>query len=352
MFVSGYNKKLTCPECRKIIDVPGRGVKAFTDNRYVEEILEMKKIPQCPKHFLPLHLFCDNTGCQTHICSSCAAVKHKGHHIVEPDEKVECVMTEMSITKDHVSSLIVAFGKHLEKLSEAIDMVNSSTSKNLDEIDDAREKLHKKVKELHEKIQAETEMTKIELLKNRREISKKLNKAREDTIHAKREASAIYKDIEISMEKRSNDELIQRQDSIDKDLSEMRKKLRIKKSYDIEVNMLKYTKPNIPSLFRFDDFGKLQVQPLVVRLQDMMHEPTKLSLVSRSKVLRAIDAELDKWPHTKMCVNKDGLIVLSGKVTDRLWLKCIRPDGNCLWQIQMGKITDETCRICGLYCVQ
>ena len=79
-----------------------KGVGGFPENRYVEDLLKMKKTHQCLKHFLPLHLFCDNEDCQVQICSSCAPVKHNGHKLVDMEDKAVELKGNMANTREKV----------------------------------------------------------------------------------------------------------------------------------------------------------------------------------------------------------------------------------------------------------
>ena len=203
----------------------------MTDNRYVEDLLKIKKAPQCKKHFLPLHLFCKN--CLVEICPSCAAVKHKEHDVVDLEDRVETIKAEMYNKKENVREISLLLGSHLRKLNDAIYEVNASTSQNLDAIDAVREELHKKVKEMHEVIQIETEKQKTKLLQNQKENIAKINRLREETLRSKLLFDQFCKDIENVMKISVDNDIVQTKYAFDKDFLELKRKSLLRLSYEL-----------------------------------------------------------------------------------------------------------------------
>ena len=319
----------------------------MTDNRYLEDLLKIKKAHQCKKHFLPLHLFCKN--CLEEICPSCAAVKHKGHDVMDLEDRVETIKAEMYNEKENVREISLLLGSHLRKLNDAIYEVNAMTSQSLDAIDEAREELHRKVKELHERIQIETERQKTKLLQNQKENIVKINNLRQETLRSKLLFDQFCKDIENALKTSGDNEIAQTKYTIDRDFLELKRNALLRLSYEFDGNILKYTKPDFSTQLKLKECCKFSSHPLVVPFQETLGEPMKESLVPRSKVAQTINTGLENWTGTKMCVNRDGLMVLSGKIEDDHWLKCV---GDCLWLLCMGKVADRSCRIHGLFCVQ
>ena len=79
-----------------------------------------------------------------------------------------------------------------------------------------------------------------------------------------------------------------------------------------------------------------------------IHQPEKITKAAHSTIkhynmipkvqdIKTIDTELKECVGTKMCVNKDGHIVISGMIADENWLKCFNTEGECLWELKMGK---------------
>ena len=234
---------MTCPECRREVDVPERGVKAFTDNRYVEELLRLQKLQQCLKHRLPLHFFCED--CQEQICSSCTTVKHKGHDVIEIDDKANSCKAELSNTKDNVRELSLELGAHLNKLNEAVDRVNRITSENLDVVDERREELHEKIKELQLKVKVETEKQKMKILQHQKENLKKLEKVKEETLKAKSSFDEMYIDIEKAMKKLSNNEIVENKGTVEKSFRNKKMDILVNNEFHVKLNNVIFTKKDI-----------------------------------------------------------------------------------------------------------
>ena len=322
----------------------------MTDNRYVEDLLKIKKTHQCKKHLLPLHLFCKN--CLEEICPSCAAVRHKGHDVMDLEDRVETIKAEMYNKKENVREISLLLGSHLRKLNDDIYEVNAMTSHSLNAIDEAREELHRKVKEIHERIQTETEKQKTKLLQNQKENIVKINNLRQETLRSKLLFDQFCKDIENALKTSGDNEIAQTKYTIDKDFLELKRNSLLRLSYDFDGNILKYTKPDFSTQLKLKECGKFSSHPFVVPFQETLGEPMKESLVPRSKIAQTINTGLENWTGTKMCVNRDGLMVLSGKIEDDHWLKCVNASGDCLWLLCMGKVADRSGRIHGLFCVQ
>ena len=325
----GDKKKITCPECRTNIDLPEKGVGGFPENRYVEDSLKMKKTHQCLKHFLPLHLFCDNEDCQIQICSSCAPTKHNGHKVIDIEDKAVQLKGSMANTKEKAREISLALGAQLDELNKAVEKVNTSTSENLDAVDNTREELHKKIRELHEKAQAETEEQKMKLLQNQKNELAKLNQAKAEVLNSKTLFDGLYMDVEKSMTL-SNNEIVQINQTFENSFLELKVNEIFYKNYNVEANIMCHDKPkSIPNL-KFDDSGKLRSEPLAIPPPDEIKQIKEQGKIPGTKALRTINTELDNFTYTKMCVNKDDRLVLSGKNKDQNWLKCFNMNGENL----------------------
>ena len=149
--------------------LPERGAEAFPDNRYVEEIIKVMKVMQieemCHKHKQHLVLFCDSPECQERICPACVLVQHKNHNNIDLVTKAGEVKDKMEVKKNKARDISLMLGKYMDELTNVEEKVNRETSESLDEIDNAREQLHQRIKELHHRLQEETEGHKMEVLK-------------------------------------------------------------------------------------------------------------------------------------------------------------------------------------------
>ena len=316
--------------------MPEKGVRGFPENRYVEDLLRMKKTHQCLKHFLPLHLFCDNEECQVQICSSCAPVKHNGHKLVDIEDKAVQLRSNMANTRERAREISLALGAHLEELNRVLEKVNKTTSENLDAVDNTREELHKKIQELHKKVQTETEDQKMKLLQNQKKELAKLNKAKEEALHSKTLFDGLYMDVEKLMTL-SNNEIVQINETLENSFLKLKMNEVRGKKYDAETNIILHDKPQSITQLKFEDTGKLRTEPLAIKPPSIIKEIKEQLFIPETKLLRTIDTELEEWTKIKMCVSNDGHVVLSGKIKDENLLHCFNTNGDHLWQVKMGK---------------
>ena len=320
--------------------MPEKGVGGFPENRYVEDLLKMKKTHQCLKHFLPLNIFCDNEDCQVQICPTCAAVKHNGHKLVDIEDKANQFKVNMANTKEEARGISLALGSHLDQLNIGVEKINKSTSENLDAVDKTREELHKKIQELYRKVQAETEEHKMTLLQNQKKELAKLNKAKEEALHSKTLFDGLYMDVEKSMTL-SNNEIVQINETLENSFLQLKINEVLGKKYDAEANIILHDKPQSITQLKLEDTGKLRTEPLAIKPLNIVKAIRKQVLIPETKLLRTIDTELEKWGHTKMCVSKDGRVVVSENIKKEIWLKCFNTNGDHLWQVQMGKADND-----------
>ena len=83
----------------------------------------------------------------------------------------------------------------------------------------------------------------------------------------------------------------------------------------------------------------------------------KTQLIQRKNLIPNVvgknifNTKFEDWGCTKMCVTKDGHIIMSGKIGDENWLKCFNTEGDCLWEIKMGKAEVLKAEVKGLCCL-
>mmetsp|Transcript_21190 Transcript_21190/g.59647 ORF Transcript_21190/g.59647 Transcript_21190/m.59647 type:complete len:301 (-) Transcript_21190:978-1880(-) len=85
---------ITCPLCRKPMNVGAEGppvnffllnlLDSIRQSRIVEEKRKFEEAPVdiCPKHKLPLHVYC--TICSLLSCASCSVLVHQSHDLADP----------------------------------------------------------------------------------------------------------------------------------------------------------------------------------------------------------------------------------------------------------------------------
>ena len=103
-------KRVVCPECRKkhaMVDV-----KTFPQNKYImtnlKERRKEREIAKCEDHGNQLTLYCRRNECQKAICSKCFTVSHRGHDVVDIEEKqkenfLAKISLEMKIKKKAIA---------------------------------------------------------------------------------------------------------------------------------------------------------------------------------------------------------------------------------------------------------
>ena len=348
IFCLDDKRKLICPECKAKHNIPERGVGAFPD-----DALMRNKMFQCMKHFSPLIFFCEE--CQEQVCTSCTVAKHKGHDVKELEDKANSCKTEMSYTKDKVRELSIELGSHLDQLNEAVDKVKRTTSQNLDVVDERREEIHKKIKEMYAMVQAETEKQKMELYRYQKENLEKLKKAKEETLKAKSSFDELYVDIRKEMMNMSNNEIVQKKRTVEKSFEDNKRKVLVNNEFDVHLNDIRFEKKVVipemkeEDIVRLCDDASFILQPAKIK-EATLSTRKKLNLIPKAQETETFDTQFEIWGYTKMCVSLNGLIIFSGKIRDENWLKCFNPDGDCLWQIKIGIAESNTEKIEGLCC--
>ena len=131
----------------------------------------------CQKHKQHLVLFCNDKDCQEQICSACVLVKHKDHNIMDLTSKADEVRGKMADRKEKARDISLLLGNYLAELNSVEDRINKETSENLDKVDETCERLHKRIQDLHQKVQEETEAHKMELLQIQRRNLEQLKEA-------------------------------------------------------------------------------------------------------------------------------------------------------------------------------
>ena len=188
----------------------------------------------------------------------------------------------------------------------------------------------------------------MKLLQNQEKELTKLDKAKEDALHTKTLFDGLSMDIEKSMTLSSN-EIVQSNQTLENSFLQLKINEVLGKKYDTEAKIILHDKPQSITQLKFEDPGKLLTEPLAIKppvkitevknqLPSIIKEMKEQVLIPETKLLRTIDTQLEDWTKTKMCVSKDGRMVLSGKIKDDNWLKCFNVNGDRLWQIKMGTV--------------
>ncbi len=100
---------------------------------------------QCKKHRQPLVLFCNEEGCQIAVCSACIVTKHKGHDIIDIDDKAESIKKEVRDQEAKSQKMQGIFTKLIRDWKEAEEKLKNTESKTLEDLDRTRAIIHQQV---------------------------------------------------------------------------------------------------------------------------------------------------------------------------------------------------------------
>ncbi len=132
--------------------IPAEGVRGFTTNRYIVEIIAIKhqqnkKQPEgeCKKHQQLLVLFCDEQGCQITVCSTCIITKHQGHKFIDINDKAENIKKEVREFEKGSQKMKDLFNQQLQSLKEAHEKFKNGETKTLNDLDRTRASLYQQV---------------------------------------------------------------------------------------------------------------------------------------------------------------------------------------------------------------
>ena len=357
LYVLGQSRTFLCPECRTETKIPDRGVEAFKDNTYAEEMIRMAKITQigaiCQVHKSHLVLFCNEEGCQKQICSACVLVDHKGHQIINLKNKADEVREQMSERKEKARDISLVFGNYLTELNAVEQKVNRDTSENLDKVDEAREVLHKRIQDLHQKVQEETETYKMELIQVQNRNMEQLKNMKDKVQQRKAQLDSFYVDVEKSMNSLSDNDFVQKGIKRDQVFEDLSNEELITKNFNVVIQEPKYKQPDLPTQLEMLRTGSIhQVETTVeapcrqiVRITGMLPKLNEVKHINHEH-LQSVKTFL--FPLCEICLSENGSIVMSGKKpnAENCWLKCIR-NGVNIWEVNTG----QNVSVYGLCCV-
>ena len=244
VYLTGQGKRFLCPECRADTKFPDRGAEAFPDNRYAEEMIRLMKVMQigdiCQKHKQHLALFCNNKYCQEQICPACVLVKHKDHNIMDLTSKADEVRGKMVDRKERARDISLLLGEYLTELNSIEEKVNKDTSKNLDKVDETRELLHKRIQDLHQKVQEETEAYKMELMQVQKCNLEQLKFTKDEIQQYKVQLDSFYVDIEKSINCLPDNAVVQNDGNVEEVFDDLSRREIGKKKFNLVIQEPKY----------------------------------------------------------------------------------------------------------------
>ena len=326
-----------------------RGVEAFPDNRYVEEMIRREKLMQvgdrCRKHKQHLVLFCNETGCQEQICPACVFVKHKDHKIIDLTSKAEEVRAKMEDKKGKARDISLILADYMTEINTLEEKINRDTSQNLDKVDVAREQLHERIQELHKKIQQETEAHKAELIQTQKKNLAQLKNTKDKIQQCKAQLDSFYVEVEKSINCLSDNAVVQNDGNVEQVFKDLcLKELRVK-TFSIELQEYKYEPPELPAELQMLVTGRIDKVDLDTNLQAPLKRITNITRIPlKAEDVDHINCRLVHSENTSfryfdaMCMLEDGSIIMSGKKPsdDNCTLKRIG-GGDSNWELNIGR---------------
>ncbi len=110
--------------------------------------MKQKTPGKCSKHGKPLIMYCDEKECQTLLCTTCIVTKHHKHNLVDIPQKAEEMKKCLVGTNENNKRLKDAFDNQIKILNGAVEDINKTASKALDDLDERRATLCQQVNEV------------------------------------------------------------------------------------------------------------------------------------------------------------------------------------------------------------
>ncbi len=120
----------------------------------------------CKQHDTKQTVFCDEENCQVLLCPTCILVKHMGHKLVDIPDKAEQVRDELRKLKINTINKKDNFTRLLERMHTIKEVVNTSASKALTELDKAKSKALQELENAMNEVKREAETEKVKITKN------------------------------------------------------------------------------------------------------------------------------------------------------------------------------------------
>ncbi len=154
------------------MQIPRGGAESFPSNRYVVEMMRIQKNASaqtshvCKQHASQQTIFCDEKNCQALLCPTCILVKHRDHKLIDIPDKVDQIRDGLRELKIKTIDQKNKFTKQIEKMHIIKEVVNTSASKALDEVDNAKSKQLKELENAMKEVQKEADIVKTKITQN------------------------------------------------------------------------------------------------------------------------------------------------------------------------------------------
>ena len=264
--------------------------------------------------------------------------------------KADEVRGKMADRKEKARDISLLLGNYLAELNGLEDRINRETSENLDKVGETRERLHKRIQDLHQKVQEETEAHKMELLQIQRRNLEQLKAAKDEVQQCKVKLDSFYVDVEKSINCLPDNAVVQNGENVEQVFEDLSRKEITEKKFNMAIQESKYEQPDQPAQLQMLETGRIrQVESKL----EAPHQQIKLIRMGLDKI-KNINYKLLQSVNTSfsvsngMCLSKDSSIIMEGKKRnkDTCFLKCTRNGAN-IWEVNIANT-----RVYGLSCVR
>ncbi len=190
----------------------------------------------CKQHASQQTIFCDEKNCQVLLCPTCIWVKHRDHKLIDIPDKADQIRDELRELKTKTIDQKDKFAKQIEKMHIIKEVVNTATSKALEEVDNARSKQLKELENAMKEVQKEAEKEKVKITQNQQKQLKDVELTSKDLKTKKENLEECIKLIAQFIEAEEAIDVILNKDTIDQIFKEISEKKDVGKwmeSYEI-----------------------------------------------------------------------------------------------------------------------
>ena len=147
---------ITCPECRKMSDVPSGGVEKLPNNFFINRLLDevaKAKYAMCQKHELELNFYCET--CDQLVCHYCIMKDHLKHDHDTVKEMAVKHRKELDKIMEPVGKMIEGLSVACKKISNMRDKIGAQADDIDKEIDRYYDKLHRRLQQQRDELKKE-----------------------------------------------------------------------------------------------------------------------------------------------------------------------------------------------------
>ena len=329
----GYRREFPCPICRKKTVVPERGMEAFPDNRYLQELIENQAQDQwkiCRKHNTPLSLFCND--CEKCICASCGLVTHRTHNLIELDDKAHAAHKEMQAGIKKANKHKEGWEDLVSKIDEGKETVNVMTDATLKKIEDSKREFRNTITRVTKIFEDATKKKINEVKATKANSIKNLNKSKQKIQNKKNGIERQIEEMERQLKMDNPSEVIQLSKETLTELEKILQDSRNINNDEIIAKVPGFDKPNFQHQLQLEDCGAACEEVLSIGRPVKTWKPTKWASLG-----------FKAWEYSEIAVSEDGPVVVYGQMeNDGIALKSFSKDGEEIWHLDLNICTYDS----------